>query len=128
MDSRGLLAFHEFIHTRHVYTCAHTCTHICTLADKLTSYSVHKLMSGTLAKGEGCCICSIGTVYIYIYIIPAVLCVYKHLASYVRSSFTLTKTQDWVETSVFFDNNICPTISASGVSLSIIIIYVYNTL
>ena len=30
------------------------------------------------------------------------------------------KTQDWVEMSVLFDNNICPTISASGVSLSII--------
>ena len=29
------------------------------------------------------------------------LCVYKHLASFVRSSFTLMKTQDWVETSVF---------------------------
>ena len=37
----------------------------------------------------------------------AVLCVYKHLASFVRSSFTLLKTQDWVETSVFFDNNSC---------------------
>ena len=46
--------------------------------------------------------------------------VYKHLASFVRSSFTLMKTQDWVETSVFFDNDICPTISASGVSLSVI--------
>ena len=31
------------------------------------------------------------------------------------------KTQDWVETSVFFDD-ICPTISASGVSLSVIIL------
>ena len=34
--------------------------------------------------------------------------------------FTLMKTQDWVETSVLLDNDICPTISASGVSLSII--------
>ena len=34
-------------------------------------------------------------------LIPAVLCVYKHLASFVRSSFTLMKTQDWVEMSVF---------------------------
>ena len=34
--------------------------------------------------------------------------------------FTLMKTQDWVETSVLFDNDICSTISASGVSLSII--------
>ena len=34
--------------------------------------------------------------------------------------FTLMKTQDWVETSVLLDNNICPTILASGVSLSII--------
>ena len=33
--------------------------------------------------------------------------------------FTLMKTQDWVETSVLLDNDICPTISASGVSLSI---------
>ena len=32
------------------------------------------------------------------------------------------KTQDWVETSVLFDNDICPTISASGVFLSIIIL------
>ena len=32
------------------------------------------------------------------------------------------KTQDWVETSVFFDNDICPSISASGVSLSVIMI------
>ena len=32
------------------------------------------------------------------------------------------KTQDWVETSVFFDDDICPTISASGVSLSVIIL------
>ena len=31
------------------------------------------------------------------------------------------KTQDWVETSVLLDNDICPTISASGVFLSIII-------
>ena len=46
----------------------------------------------------------------------------KHLASFVRSSFTLMKTQDWVKTSVlFFDNDICLTISASGVSLSVII-------
>ena len=30
------------------------------------------------------------------------------------------KTQDWVETSVLLDNDICPTILASGVSLSII--------
>ena len=36
--------------------------------------------------------------------------------------FTLMKTQDWSETSVLLDNDICPTISASGVSLSIIII------
>ena len=35
-------------------------------------------------------------------LIPAVLCVYKHLASFVRSSSTLMKTQDWVETSVHF--------------------------
>ena len=35
--------------------------------------------------------------------------------------FTLMKTQDWVKTSVLFDNDICPTISASGVSLLIII-------
>ena len=49
--------------------------------------------------------------------------VYKHLASLVRSSFTLMKTQDWVETSVyFFDNDICPTISASGVSLSVVML------
>ena len=49
--------------------------------------------------------------------------VYKHLASLVRSSFTLMKTQDWVETSVyFFDNDICPTILASGVSLSVIML------
>ena len=34
--------------------------------------------------------------------------------------FTLMKTQVWVETPVLFDNNICPTISGSGVSLSII--------
>ena len=33
--------------------------------------------------------------------------------------FTLMKTQDWVETSLLFDNDICPMISASGVSLSI---------
>ena len=46
----------------------------------------------------------------------------KHLASFVRSSFTLMKTQDWVKTSVlFFDNDICPTILASGVSLLVII-------
>ena len=32
------------------------------------------------------------------------------------------KTQDRVEMSVFFDNNICPTISASGVSLSVIML------
>ena len=32
------------------------------------------------------------------------------------------KTQDWVETSVYFDNDICPTISASGVSLSVIML------
>ena len=37
--------------------------------------------------------------------------------------FTLIKTQDCVETSVLFDNDICPTISASGVSLSITIPY-----
>ena len=30
------------------------------------------------------------------------------------------QTQDWVKTSVLFDNDICPTILASGVSLSII--------
>ena len=30
------------------------------------------------------------------------------------------KTQDWVEMSILFDNNICPTILASGVTLSII--------
>ena len=35
------------------------------------------------------------------------------------------KTQDWVETSVLLDNDICPTISASGVSLLIIIIKIY---
>ena len=35
-------------------------------------------------------------------LIPAVLCVYKHLASFLRSSFTLMKTQDRVETSVYF--------------------------
>ena len=29
------------------------------------------------------------------------------------------KTQDWVETSLLFDNNICPTILASGVSILI---------
>ena len=33
------------------------------------------------------------------------------------------KTQDWVEMSVFFDNDICPMISASGVSLSVIILH-----
>ena len=38
--------------------------------------------------------------------------------------FTLMKTQDWVKTSVLLDNSICPTILASGVSLSIIIIYI----
>ena len=38
----------------------------------------------------------------------------------VHLSFTLMKTQDWVKTSVYFDNNICPTIPASGVSLSVI--------
>ena len=32
----------------------------------------------------------------------------------------LMKTQDWAETSVLFDNDIYPTISASGVSLLII--------
>ena len=32
------------------------------------------------------------------------------------------KTQDWVKTSAFFDDDICPTISASGVSLSVIIL------
>ena len=30
------------------------------------------------------------------------------------------KTKDWVETSVLLDNDICPMILASGVSLSII--------
>ena len=37
---------------------------------------------------------------------PTVLCVCTHLASFVRSCFTLMKTQDWVETSVLFDNDI----------------------
>ena len=35
----------------------------------------------------------------------------------------LPVVEDWVETSVLFDNDICPTISASGVSLSIIMSY-----
>ena len=35
-------------------------------------------------------------------------------------NMSLTLTQDWVETSVLLDNDICPAISASGVSLSII--------
>ena len=34
--------------------------------------------------------------------------------------FTLMKTQDWAETSVLLDNNICSTILAIGVSLLII--------
>ena len=38
----------------------------------------------------------------------------------VTRMFTLMKTQDWVEMFVFFDNVICPTISASGVSLLVI--------
>ena len=36
------------------------------------------------------------------------------------------KTQDWVETSILLDNGICPTISASGVSLSIIIVVLFG--
>ena len=38
----------------------------------------------------------------------------------VSVSFTLMKTQDWVEMSVLLYNDICPTISANRVSLSII--------
>ena len=38
-------------------------------------------------------------------------------------SFTLMKTQDWVEASVYsVTKDICPTISASGVSLSVIML------
>ena len=38
----------------------------------------------------------------------------------VANCFYTMKTQDWAETSVLLDNDICPTILASGVSLSII--------
>ena len=37
----------------------------------------------------------------------------------------MLKTQDWVEMSVFFD--ICPTILASGVSLSVIMLVPSHT-
>ena len=45
---------------------------------------------------------------------------YKHLASFVRSLFTLMKTQG--QNVCIFNNDICPTISASGAPVSVIML------